>query len=153
MGGNKYSSALNQRIEKSRLGCTVCVKKNANDTLVNHIEHVEMSSNKPWLDRNHLKNKFTSTKNEKSTTPYKPSVNECYCNHMEQLKNEPFPRLICSKLFKTPNLINVDKNWLHEIIEFRRENWFDCHSDSFIDTMHVQNNKAFCKFIIIIFKL
>jgi hypothetical protein len=150
MGENKYSSAVNQSIEKSRLGCSVCLKKNTNDTLINHID---ISPNKPWRDRNHLKNNVSITKNEKCITLCKPTINECYCNHMEQLKNEPFPRLICSKLLKTPNLINVDKKWLHEIIEFRRENWFDCHSDSFIDPMFVQNNKPFCKFIIIIFKL
>lgn len=151
MGGNKYSNAVNQSTKNYRLGCTVCLKKNTNNSLIN-----TSSSNKPWRDRNHLKNNVTNTKNEKSNTSciiHRPSTNGCYCNHMEYLKNESFPRLICSKHFKTPDLIDVDHDWLHKIIEFRRENWFDCHSDSFIDALCVQNNNPFCKFFYILSKL
>lgn len=148
MDGNKYSSAVYQSTKNIRFGCTVCPKKNKNDTLINS------SSNKLWRDRNHLKNNVTNTINEKSKTSCtirRPTVNECYCNSMERLKTESFPKLICSKHYKTPNLMDVNQDWLQEIIKFRHENWFDCHSDSFIDAMSVQNNNLICRFIFTLF--
>lgn len=126
---------------ESRLGCTLCPKKNTDVKLVDNY-----SSNKPWLSIKCMKSNIINGKYKKNekieikpTLISKPIIKECYCNHMEKIKKEIFPRLICSKHFKTANLIDIDKDWLHEIVEFRRENWFDCHSNLFSDTNCVQN--------------
>lgn len=122
---------------KSRIGCSVCKKKVPSDTLVRH-------------DSKRLKNSTTKMKykgcdQNKMTPVIKPKVNECYCNYMEQIKNESFPKILCSKHLKLPSLIDVDEDWLNEIIDFRRENWFDCHSDSFVGSFYIQNDNPFCK--------
>lgn len=146
MGVNEYSNNVCKNTKERRIGCSVCPKKNINVKLADN-----SSSNKPCLNRKCLKSNVTSTKHkefEKSkitpTVILKPIIKECYCNHMEKIKKETFPRLICSKYFKIPNLI--DKDWLHEIVEFRRENWFDCHSNSSIDANCVKNINPLCEY-------
>ncbi|KAE9531681.1 hypothetical protein AGLY_010887 [Aphis glycines] len=140
MGIQRFSIPMDKNRIKSRLGCSVCKKKINNDTSIKN------SSSKPWIDKRNLENNVFDKKcincNYNELTPtikLKTKINECYCNHMEQLKNESFPKLICSKRFKTPHLTDVNETWLNEIIEFRRQNWFDCHADSFIDGFCVQN--------------
>ncbi|XP_060869479.1 uncharacterized protein LOC132944250 isoform X2 [Metopolophium dirhodum] len=140
MGVIEYSTASDLNIKKSRLGCSVCKKKINNDKPIEHF------SSKPWIDQKHLKNKVSDKKIRKCEyikfspcVTLSPKISECYCNRMEQTKNESFPKLICSKRFKTPHLTDVDEKWLNEIIEFRRQNWFDCHADSSIDGICVQN--------------
>lgn len=146
---NNYSIGLDKNTRSSRLGCSVCKKKVNNDTSIEHL------SSKPWIDKRNLKNvsneKLKNCEYNKLTPSIilRPSGNECYCNHMEQTRNVSFPRLICSKQFKTPHQTDVDKKWLHEIIEFRRQNWFDCHTESFINGNCVQNINPLSKYIII----
>lgn len=141
----KYSLAVGKNKNNSRIGCTVCKKKNTDDILDLNF------SNKQWHESKHLNNSTTKFKykgcdQNKITPVIKSKINECYCTHMEQIKEESFPKIICSKRFKLPNLINIDEDWLKEIIDFRRENWFDCHSDSFVDTVCIKNDNPFCKF-------
>ncbi|XP_015374514.1 PREDICTED: uncharacterized protein LOC107169314 isoform X2 [Diuraphis noxia] len=134
-----YSTAPDLNTKKSRLGCSVCKKKIINDT------PIENCSSKPWIDKKHIKNSVpVKTKNCEyiklaPTDMLSPKIRECYCNYMEQKKIESFPKLICSKRFKTPHLTDINEKWLHEIIEFRRLNWFDCHADSLIDEICDQN--------------
>lgn len=139
----KYSIAVDKNKNHSRIGCTVCKNKITNDNLV-----LNSSSYKHWQESKHFKNSITKTKYEgcdknKMTPVIKPKVNECYCNYMDQIKKELFPKIICSKRFKLPSLIDIDDDWLNEIIEFRRENWFDCHADSFVDAISIQNVNHF----------
>lgn len=149
MRGNKYSIAVGDNTKKSRLGCSVCLKNNT-DTLI-----INSSSNKPWHGKKYLKNNIINTKykeceKNKTIPVIKSKINECYCDHMEEIKKEVSPRLICSKRFITPNLIHIDEDWLNEIKDFRRDNWFDCHSDSVIDLIGTQNVKSLCKFNILL---
>lgn len=123
MGSKEYSS-------RRRIGCSVCSDKNT--TLID-----DNSSNKLKLKTKNLGNNVTTNlkynkcnKGEVIST-LKPQVNECYCNNMEHIKKESSSKLICSKRFNTPN-IDIDEDWLNEMLEFRRENWFDCHSNSTI---------------------
>lgn len=146
----EYSNNVCKNTKKSRIGCSVCQKKNFDVKLVDNY-----SSNKPWLNRKCLISNITNTKFknvEKSeispNLALKPLIKECYCNNMEKIKIEIFPRLICSKSFKTPNLIDVDKDWLHDIVEFRRENWFDCHTNLFFDANSLQNINPLCEYIL-----
>lgn len=148
MGVKEYSNNVCKNTKESRLGCSVCPKKNIDVKLVDND-----SSNKPWFNRKCLKNDVINTKfkhfekSEITLTPIqKPLVKECYCYNMEKIKKGIFPRLICSKHFKTPNLIGIDKDWLHEIVDFRRENWFDCHSDLFFDANCIQNINPLCEY-------
>lgn len=144
MGINEYSVSINKNL-KNRLGCSVCSKTNSNNSL-----EVNSSTNKLKFE-NKQKNSFKSVncnKCKKTSVLLKPKVNECYCHYMEHIKKPCFPKLICSKQFQTPNLLTVDKNWLDEIKKFRQENWFDCHSDSFIDATFLQNINSLRKCII-----
>lgn len=140
MGVQGYSIASDLNTRKSRLGCSVCKKKINNDTQIEHF------SSKPWIDKKQIKNNVSEKKLKNCeyiklapTVVLSPKISECYCNHMKQTKTESFPKLICSKRFTTPQLTDVDEKWLNEIIEFRRQNWFDCHADSFIDGISLQN--------------
>jgi len=153
MGVKEYSIYLDQNTKKKRLGCSVCKKKINND---NSIENV---SSKPWIEKRYLKNNVLDKKlkncelsNLSPTKIPRHKIKECYCNHMEQVQIESFPRLICSKRFKTPHLTDIDEKWFNEIIEFRRQNWFDCHAESFIDSTYVQNINPLSKCIIKFFK-
>lgn len=140
MGVKGYSVVSDLNTKKSRLGCFVCKTK------INNYTSTEHFSSKPWIEKKHLKNKVTDKKCRKCeyiklspSVTSSPKISECYCNHMEETKNESFPKLICSKRFKSPHLTDVDEKWLNEIIEFRRQNWFDCHADLSIDGICVQN--------------
>lgn len=149
MGINKYSIAIGENTKKSRLGCSVCLKNNI-DTLI-----LNSSSNKLRNGKKLIKNNITNTKykeyeKNKMIPVIKSKMTECYCNHMEEIKKESLPKLICSKRFKTPNLISIDEDWLNEIKDFRRDNWFDCHSNSVIDLVSAQNIKPSCKYIILL---
>uniref|UniRef100_A0A2S2P872 Uncharacterized protein n=2 Tax=Schizaphis graminum TaxID=13262 RepID=A0A2S2P872_SCHGA len=131
---------LDKNIIKSRLGCSVCKKKVNNDTSIKNL------SSKPWIDKRNLKINVVDKKcinceysKLTPTVTLNTKINECYCNHMEETKNETFPKLICSKRFKTPHLTDINEKWLNEIIEFRRQNWFDCHADLLNDGICVQN--------------
>jgi len=138
----EYSIAVDKNKKNNRIGCSVCKNKNTNDTLV-----LNSSSYKHWQESKHFKNSTTKTKykgcdKNKITPVIKPKVNECYCNHMDQIKKEPLPKIICSKRFKLPSFIDIDEDWLNEIIEFRRENWFDCHADSFVDSILLNHREC-----------
>lgn len=129
-----YSTASDLNTNESRLGCSVCKKK------INYDNPIENFSSKPRIDKKHIKNNVSEKKSKNCeyiklapTVILSPKINECYCNHMKQTKNESYPKLICSKRFKTPHLTDVNEKWLIEMIEFRRLNWFDCHADSLID--------------------
>lgn len=142
MAVNENSDAVNKNT-KSRFGCSVCQKKNLKDSLF-------LNS---WTNKLKLE---TKEKANDSNTEYEKckqlliQSKECYCNHMKQIQNKAIPRLICSKSYKTPNHIAVDNDWLNEMKEFRRENWFDCHSDSFFDTDFMTNINSLSKCIFVI---
>jgi len=142
-----YSTASDLHTKKSRLGCSICKTKIINDT------QNQNCSSKPWIDKKHIKtNVSENTKNCEyiklaPTSILSPKVRECYCNHMEQKKNESFSKLICSKRIKTPHLTDVNEKWLNEMIEFRRLNWFDCHADSLFDGICDQNIIPLSKYI------
>ncbi|VVC33757.1 Hypothetical protein CINCED_3A025786 [Cinara cedri] len=113
MGVKEYSDR--------RLGCSVCPKTATTNN---------SSSNRLRFEKKHAeKNITTSQKYKCEKSEIIPKVNECYCYQMELIKKESCPKLICSKRFKAPN-IEIDKDWLNGILEFRRENWFDCHTDT-----------------------
>lgn len=139
MAVNENYIAVNKNT-KSRFGCSVCQKKNLEEPFF-----LNPCTNKLKLE--------TKKKANDSNTEYKKckqvpiQSKECYCNHMEQIQNKAIPRLICSKRHKTPNHIAIDNDWLNEMKEFRRENWFDCHSDSFVDTDFMKNINSLCKCI------
>lgn len=145
MGVEEYSVSTNKNI-KSRLGCSVCLKSNSNNSF-----RVNSSDNKLKFEKKQKNNLISVNYNKckkTSSVLLKPRVNECYCHYMEHIKKPYFPKLICSKQFQAPNILNVDKDWLDEINKFRRENWFDCHSDSFIDAALLQNMKSLRMYII-----
>lgn len=126
---------------KSRLGCSVCQKTNFKDVfLVNSFNKLKLGT----------KQKAIAMKFKKCESITSIPSKECYCSRMEQIQDKVIPRLICSKRYKTPSNIAIDYDWLNEMKEFRRENWFDCHSDSFVDTEFVKSINSLCKFIIVI---
>lgn len=133
---------LNKKNTRSRIGCTVCKKKNTNSTSnVSFLSHKKLAEKKKMKDdmsKNY--NGITSDKNViKTEIELKPKKNECYCNYMELMKRESYPKLVCSQRFKTPNLVGIDKDWLNEIKKFRHENWFDCHADSLTHEIYLKN--------------
>jgi len=143
-----YSTASDLNTKKSRLGCSVCKKKLNDDTQIKNF------SPKPGIDTKHINNNVSEKKSKNCeyiklapTVKLSPKISECYCNHMKQTKDESFPKLICSKRFKTPHLTGVNEKWLVEMIEFRRQNWFDCHADSLIDGIYDQNIISLSKYI------
>lgn len=134
MGPEEYSS-------RRRLGCSVCYEKNT--TLIDNNLSNNLKLKKKKLVNNVTNNlKYNKCKKGEVISTLKPQVNECYCNHMEHINKESSPKLICSKRFNTPN-IDIDEDWLKEISEFRRENWFDCHSDLTI----FKKVNSICKYI------
>jgi len=148
MAVKEYFTTINKRTNVSRLGCSVCPLKNINDTLkVNSLSNQLMFKKKLT---SYNKNHTNCDKSEITPTITRSKHNECYCNHMEHIKKKSYPKIVCSKRFKKPNLIDMDEDWLKEMMEFRRENWFDCHSDSFIDTTCIQHINHICKFIVLL---
>lgn len=131
---NNNSKNLRQST-KSRLGCSVCLKKKYIDKLARKQKH------------NYNNNMQLRTNEKTPSVIPRPTFNECYCNYMQQMEKESFSKIVCSKSFKTPNLIDMDENWFNEIKEFRRDNWFDCHSDVFVDSKSV---KPLCKHILLL---
>lgn len=132
MGNNEYSS-------HRRLGCSVCSKRNT--TLINNSSK-NLRLEKKYLEKNVTTNlKYNKCEKSNIISTLKLKDNECYCHHMENIKKEALPKLICSKRIKTP-YIDIDKDWLNDILEFRRENWFDCHSDTTI----LKKVNRICKF-------
>lgn len=155
MGVKEYCNNECKNTKESRVGCSVCPKKDIDVKLVDNY-----SPNKPWLNRTFLKSNIINTKfknfEKREVLPtliLKPNIKECYCNNMEKIKKEICPRLICSKNFKSPNLIDIDKDWLHEIVEFRRENWFDCHSNLFFDANSLQNINLLREYLLYAIKI
>lgn len=141
MQNKEYSTAVGRSTKTNRLGCSVCPKKIDN-------ENVNSKSNNIWFERKRVKHNECEKSKITTAFPSRAKVNECYCDQMEQIKTLS-PKLICSKYLKMPNLTHVDKDWLNEIMEFRRENWFDCHSDLFNDNISIKNINSGCKYIII----
>lgn len=125
-----------------RLGCSVCPKK---ATTKYKLIDDNSSTNKLRHQRKDLKKSVTTkyNKSEKSeiVPTVRPKVNQCYCYNMEHIKREPPPKLLCSKRFENP-ITDNDETWLNEILEFRRENWFDCHSN----TTFPKNIYPICKY-------
>lgn len=151
----KQYCALVDKNAKSRLGCSVCSKKTSNDNSNVKSSFYKTNVENKVLEKNVTYKKHKEINGKSKRTPDfidKPKINECYCNHMEPIKKEPFPKLICSKRFKTLDLVDIDEDWLHEIKEFRRENWFDCHADSLININSVKNNRP-CKCVVFVVKL
>lgn len=141
---NKKYSAVGRSAKNNRLGCSVCPKKIDSENII-----LNSSSNNLYFERRCLKHNEHEKSKLTSAFLSRAKVNECYCDQMEQIKTS-IPKLICSKYLKIPNLNHVNEDWLNEIIEFRHENWFDCHSDMFIDTTSIRNINSPCKYIIIL---
>lgn len=142
MADKEYSNVIGEDKVKSRYGCSVCPKKVTNGVL---IVNSSSNSNKQLLNKkkngiNDTNSKYKDNGKSKIITGIKSrsKVDECYCNHMEEIKKKYFPKVLCSKRFKIP-ILDVNEDWLNEITEFRRENWFDCHSDSFTDAICLNN--------------
>lgn len=124
---------------KCRLGCSVCLTRNTSDHLV-----INSSINKLCLGNN--ENKKQQNKCDKCKIIPMNIDHECYCNRIKHVKKESIPKLICSKHYSNLNHNDKEKNWFNEIIEFRRENWFDCHSN-INNVTYLKDINPLCKYM------
>lgn len=150
MAVEEYSNVTGLKKVKSRYGCSVCPKKVTNGTLIVNSSSINLLLNKKNVNHNDTNSKYLD--NDKSKIKAiisEPKVNDCYCNHMEEIKKKLFPKVLCSKRFKIP-VLDIDEDWLNEISKFRRENWFDCHSDTFTDAICLKNINSSSEYIFIL---
>lgn len=133
MGFKENTISIGENKYKNRLGCSICLRKSTCDNLIIN----------PSISKLHLANNYLESNEKKNK---KKKHNECYCKHMEQIKEKSIPKLLCSKRYSNINRNGKEEDWFNDVITFRRENWFDCHSNNVIDSTCIN---PLCKYIVL----
>lgn len=117
-----------------RLGCSVCSKYTKSSTYRNHFS----TSNSKKISESTFDEKgikFQKIKrNPQKNTKIK---SQCYCTSMVINKTETQFKHICSKMCEHLKVSSTDDSWLNEMINFRRDNWFECHANPFFNDINL----------------
>ncbi|XP_050546613.1 uncharacterized protein LOC126908511 isoform X5 [Daktulosphaira vitifoliae] len=126
------------------LGCSVCSKytqssynRNPDSTFLH------TSQNK--FSNIIFDEKETKLKKIKNNLNQNSKFNsQCYCIYMPINKTKTQSKHICSKICEVSKISTTDDSWLNQIINFRRDNWFECHANFFFNDIDLNRVNKLC---------